>query len=105
VLDGFQAPENVVFVMTTNRAAELDPALLRPGRIDYKLYMGDAANSQRVELYRRFFPEATMAEAREFVEAHQAETMAQFQGLLLGLEQEAEPLPGKAEDEVTLLRQ
>jgi chaperone BCS1 len=105
VLDGFHAPENVVFVMTTNRIEALDPALLRPGRIDYKLYMGDAANSQRVELYRRFFPEATMTEAREFVEAHQAETMAQFQGLLLGLEQEAEPLPGKAEDEVTLLRQ
>jgi chaperone BCS1 len=92
VLDGFHAPENVVFVMTTNRIEALDPALLRPGRIDYKLYLGEAAESQRIELYRRFFPEATLAEAREFAQAHCTETMAQFQGLLLELEQGPEPL-------------
>ena len=34
VLDGFHAPENVLFVMTTNHIESLDPALLRPGRID-----------------------------------------------------------------------
>lgn len=88
VLDGFHAPSNVVFVMTTNAMEALDPALLRPGRIDYRLYLGEAADSQKVELYRRFFPEATEGAAREFVEAHTIETMAEFQGLLLGLEQE-----------------
>ena len=87
VLDGFHAPENVLFVMTTNKAEALDPALLRPGRIDYKLYMGEAAQSQKVELYRRFFPDASEVEALDFARAHQAETMAQFQGLLLALEQ------------------
>lgn len=88
VLDGFQAPENVVFMMTTNNVDALDPALLRPGRIDYKLFLGEAAESQKVELYRRFFPDAAEIEAREFVQAHSAETMAEFQGLLLALEQE-----------------
>jgi chaperone BCS1 len=88
VLDGFFAPENVVFVMTTNHLEMLDPALLRPGRIDYRLYMGEASDRQRVELYRRFFPDATEAEAIEFALAHCTETMAEFQGLLLGLEQE-----------------
>jgi chaperone BCS1 len=93
VLDGFYAPENVLFVMTTNHRESLDPALLRPGRIDYKLYMGKAADAQKIELYRRFFPEATEIEAEEFVEAHaSAETMAEFQGLLLGLERESEDL-------------
>jgi chaperone BCS1 len=87
VLDGFHAPENVVYVMTTNRVEALDPALLRPGRIDYRLFMGDASESQGIELYCRFFPEATEPEAREFVQAHCAETMAEFQGLLLALEQ------------------
>jgi mitochondrial chaperone BCS1 len=87
VLDGFHAPENVVFVMTTNKIEQLDPALLRPGRIDYKLFMGEAAESQKIELYRRFFPEATEAEARSFAQAHFAATMAEFQGLLLALEQ------------------
>jgi len=87
VLDGFHAPENVIYVMTTNRIEALDPALLRPGRIDYRLFMGEASESQRLELYCRFFPEATEPEAREFVQAHCAETMAEFQGLLLALEQ------------------
>jgi chaperone BCS1 len=89
VLDGFHAPENVIFVMTTNDMEALDPALLRPGRIDYKLFMGEAAESQKAELYCRFFPDATEIEARDFAESHSVETMAEFQGLLLALEQES----------------
>ncbi|HEY2364639.1 MAG TPA: AAA family ATPase [Candidatus Angelobacter sp.] len=89
VLDGFHAPTGVLFVMTTNHVEKLDQALLRPGRIDYKLYLGKASDHQKAELYRRFFPDASEIEAREFVEASQsAETMAEFQGLLLALEQE-----------------
>jgi chaperone BCS1 len=88
VLDGFNAPENVLFVMTTNKIEALDPALLRPGRIDYRLFLGKAADSQKIALYRKFFPEATEAEAKSFVEAYRsAETMAEFQGLLLAMEQ------------------
>jgi chaperone BCS1 len=87
VLDGFHAPENVLFVMTTNHIEALDPALLRPGRIDYRLLMSLASAEQKITLYRRFFPEASFSEAREFVEANfTAETMAEFQGLLLDLD-------------------
>ena len=86
-LDGFYAPTNVLFMMTTNRIETLDEALLRPGRIDYKLYLGKATDRQRIELYRRFFPQATEFEAREFVEtSSSAETMAEFQGELLAME-------------------
>jgi mitochondrial chaperone BCS1 len=95
VVDGFHAPENVLFVMTTNKIEALDPALLRPGRIDYKLFLGNADRAQKMELYRRFFPQASEYEAVEFVKAHFAETMAEFQGLLLGLEHEQ---PNKKED-------
>jgi mitochondrial chaperone BCS1 len=91
VLDGFYAPTNVLFMMTTNKIEALDEALLRPGRIDYKLYLGRASDSQKVELYRRFFPDVSRFEAEEFVETwRSAETMAEFQGLLLSLEQEPE---------------
>jgi len=87
VLDGFHAPDNVIYMMTTNKVEQLDPALLRPARIDYRLYLGEAAEAQRMQLYRRFFPDATEAEARAFAQAHCAETMAEFQGLLLAIEQ------------------
>lgn len=88
VLDGFSAPENVIYVMTTNDADAIDPALLRPGRIDYKLFLGPACESQKVALYRRFFPDASECDAREFAQAHWADTMAEFQGLLLATEEE-----------------
>jgi chaperone BCS1 len=93
VLDGFNAPDNVLFVMTSNRVEALDAALLRPGRIDYKLYMGPASEQQKVELYRRFFPSATKIDAEMFVESNRStETMAEFQGLLLRLEQDCSEL-------------
>ncbi len=86
VLDGFFAPVGVLFMMTTNRIESLDPALLRPGRIDYRLYLGKASEQQKTGLFRRFFPDASEAEARETVRTRlSAETMAEFQGLLLGM--------------------
>ena len=101
VLDGFHAPTGVLFVMTTNDFERLDAALLRPGRIDYKLYLGRASNHQKMELYRRFFPESSEAEAREFVEASRSsETMAEFQGLLLALEQDGEDRSNQVRDEL-----
>jgi mitochondrial chaperone BCS1 len=97
VLDGFFAPTGVLFMMTTNRIETLDSALLRPGRIDYKLYLGKASDAQKIELYQRFFSEASYQEAREFVSrCGSAETMAEFQGSLLSL---VEPFakPNRAE--------
>lgn len=94
VLDGFSAPDNVLYVMTTNDIGALDAALLRPGRIDYKLYLGEACEEQKVELYLRFFPDSGEAAAQTFAQAHWAETMAEFQGLLLALEsRESHPSP------------
>ncbi len=87
-LDGFSAPEDVLFVMTSNKIESLDPTLLRPGRIDYRLFMGEASEGQKIEHYRRFFPSATEQEATAFVQSHAARTMAEFQGLLLALEGE-----------------
>jgi chaperone BCS1 len=72
VLDGFHAPENVLFVMTTDHIEALDPALLRPGRIDYRLLLSIASTEQKITMYRRFFPDASVSEAREFVEVHHA---------------------------------
>jgi len=36
-LDGIGAPSNIIYIFTTNHIEKLDPALIRPGRIDLKL--------------------------------------------------------------------
>ena len=42
-LDGVAAQEGKVLVMTTNHVERLDPALVRPGRIDIRCYFGLAS--------------------------------------------------------------
>ena len=37
VLDGVMAPTNMIWIFTTNHIEMLDPALIRPGRVDLKL--------------------------------------------------------------------
>lgn len=37
VLDGMMAPTNMIWIFTTNHIEMLDPALIRPGRVDLKL--------------------------------------------------------------------
>lgn len=44
--------------MTTNHIDKLDPALIRPGRVDMKCYLGDADENQMVLMFNRFFPDS-----------------------------------------------
>lgn len=39
-MDGFGSPDKVIYIMTTNHLKDLDPALIRPGRIDLSLEIG-----------------------------------------------------------------
>ncbi|RDB18320.1 Mitochondrial chaperone BCS1 [Hypsizygus marmoreus] len=55
VLDGIGSEEGKLFFATTNYVDKLDPALLRPGRIDKKIQYKFATQSQASALFRRFF--------------------------------------------------
>jgi len=44
------APSNILVIGATNRAADLDPALVRPGRFDRSIYFGLPSRSGRLDI-------------------------------------------------------
>jgi SpoVK/Ycf46/Vps4 family AAA+-type ATPase len=61
VLDGTMAPEDVIFMMTTNYEKLLDPALIRPGRIDLKINVTHCTRYQLRRIYKDLY-DKTMPE-------------------------------------------
>jgi chaperone BCS1 len=79
-LDGMQSPVGVKYFMTTNHIDKLDHALLRPGRTDVKMFFGPATERQKLNLYKRFFPEDDEITATQFIQQFvAANSMAEFQ--------------------------
>ena len=68
-IDGVAAGEGRLLMATTNHIELLDPALIRPGRIDRKIYIGYARREQAKRLFLRFFPEAGGDLAAYFAES------------------------------------
>ena len=51
-LDGFEARGNIKVLMATNRPDTLDPALLRPGRLDRKIEFGLPDMEGRAHIFK-----------------------------------------------------
>jgi chaperone BCS1 len=86
-VDGPTSGEGRVLVFTTNNPDTLDPALLRPGRVDYRLEFRAADRGQAREIFLRFFPgEPTAADEFATALAGRILTMADLQGVLLAAE-------------------
>ncbi|KAJ5801721.1 uncharacterized protein N7518_003789 [Penicillium psychrosexuale] len=51
VIDGVAASEGRILIMTTNHINKLDPALLRPGRVDMKISFGYTSEADIKELF------------------------------------------------------
>lgn len=56
-LDGLAAPEGRLLFMTTNHPQRLDPALIRPGRVDRAIDRGPLAAAEVVRMITRFYPD------------------------------------------------
>lgn len=56
-LDGVASTEERIVFMTTNHLDRLDPALIRPGRVDLIEEVGYADTDQVIQMFLRFFPE------------------------------------------------
>lgn len=55
-IDGVAAQEGRALVMTTNHPERLDPALVRPGRVDLRIELGPVGAPEAARMVRRFFP-------------------------------------------------
>lgn len=67
-LDGLGAPEDVVIFMTSNHPEKLDPAVLRPGRVDMKVKFKTPSKDVAAQYFKTFYPGADEA-ATAFMEA------------------------------------
>ncbi|KAJ5874872.1 uncharacterized protein N7529_003302 [Penicillium soppii] len=55
VIDGVAATEGRILVMTTNHAEKLDPALLRPGRVDMTITFGYTSEADIKEMFTSIY--------------------------------------------------
>lgn len=56
-IDGIGAPQNTIYIFTTNHIEKLDPALIRPGRIDLSLEIPAVNNEIFGKFMSHHFPE------------------------------------------------
>jgi len=55
-IDGVTSTEGRIVFMTTNYIERLDPALIRPGRVDMIELVDYCSNAQLREMFKRFYP-------------------------------------------------
>lgn len=51
-MDGFESSNQIKIIMATNRIDILDPALLRPGRIDKKIELPNPSEESRISILK-----------------------------------------------------
>ncbi|XP_055382870.1 mitochondrial chaperone BCS1 [Condylostylus longicornis] len=87
-LDGVASSEARIVFMTTNFIERLDPALIRPGRVDVKQYIGYCVEHQIVEMYKRFYTNEKSEEsannfAKKLLAFEKPVSPAQIQGYFM----------------------
>lgn len=68
ILDGVMSPNGILFILTTNNPLDVDPVILRSGRINREYKFGYATYEQAKEMFLQFFPGET-AVAEEFAKS------------------------------------
>ena len=70
-LDGVTSSEGRILIMTTNHVERLDPALVRPGRVDMREEFTYCTSEQLSRMYQRFYP-AHHSHAERFTQSIEA---------------------------------
>jgi len=86
-IDGVTSTEGRIVFMTTNYLDRLDPALIRPGRVDTMEYIGPCTLHQLTTMYRKFYPQEDLHLASKFasgvIELEVDVSAAQVQGYFM----------------------
>lgn len=86
-LDGVASSDGRIVFMTTNYIDRLDSALIRPGRVDVKQYIGHATDYQASTMFMKFYPNASQQMADDFAKKilgiSKAISSAQIQGYFM----------------------
>lgn len=88
-LDGIGAREGRVLFITSNHAHVLDAALIRPGRVDLRVHLGESTITEATAMFERWFPDGDVREFQAEIESHLPITPAALQNKLLGLSEVA----------------
>jgi len=68
-LDGVGSSFGQIFILTTNLKDQLDPALIRCGRVDIKVEFSNAVDEQCIKMWKSFYPDSSEELATRFVSA------------------------------------
>lgn len=85
VLDGVGSQEGRIVIMTTNKPEQLDNALVRPGRVDMKIYLGHISQKSAAQMFVRMFaPDVvTGTKTNGSTNSNACNTMAQVESLAI----------------------
>ncbi|KAF8656120.1 hypothetical protein AX16_002758 [Volvariella volvacea WC 439] len=70
IIDGVGSEEGRIFFATTNYIDRLDPALIRPGRVDKRIEYGLATQAQAEALFLQIFPPSEEASSKDEKASH-----------------------------------
>lgn len=84
-MDGMQTPDGLKFIVTTNHLDRLDPAIVRPGRIDDVIEIGPLSIESARAMFRAFY-------GRDGVERYTPRTGAELQQMFSTMSAEAAEL-------------
>ena len=68
--DGIRETPGRIMIISSNHYHELDPALIRPGRIDVTLELSYVSHKILQEMYRHLFDEAIEIKELENIQEH-----------------------------------
>ncbi|GLI93080.1 AAA family ATPase [Methylocystis echinoides] len=89
-MDGMQTPDGLKFIVTTNHLDRLDPAIVRPGRIDEVIEVGPLSLESARAMFRAFY-------GREGIEGYSPRTGAELQQMFSTMRaEEAERALGRS---------